>query len=490
MSGKNYIKSISKNIKNNYIRMVIGAVLSFVASIVFARGLGPDKYGIYTYITWFTSTVACLLGFGLEGTITKFLPEYFFNENIEDSRLLIKGIVKLQLILITIISLILLITMPFWKGMLKISTSNIYILLILAIINILPTILSSILTSSVQALQRFDIYAKVTIKTQIITFILNLIVIIVLKKVEYLIVILILSMIYQVTIYYKNIKKIINFRIRDLFENEKIKNIRRIKKYAAYMYINIVWQQVVWTKSEYFFLGIYCGAKEIAMYGLAYSLVNMGNMIFSPVMTVLNNYFSELVAKKEEELLKNIIIKVTKYFTIVLLLILTYAYAFSGYIIKFIYSSKYDEVVVLFLIMFTGFVISQIVNVSASIPFLYEKQKWIIYLGIVSGVINVVLDIVLIPKIGAKGAAIANVLSQLFCTIIGYIYILKILKIKIKINKILLVLLISLTAIVSISLFNYMLIKLTIVTIYTIVYIYLLFITKIIDVNDVNIIRS
>lgn len=424
MAEKNYIKSISKNIKSNYIRMIIGAILSFVASIVLTRGLGPEKYGIYTYITWFTGTIACLCGFGIEGTITKFLPQYYFNGNIEDSGLLIKKVLRLQVILISIISVVLLGTIPLWKGMLKVNASDIYILLALGILNILPTILSSIFTSSVQALQRFDIFAKVMIQTQIITFILNLIIVVLFKKIEYILIVLILSTIYQVIIYYKDIQKVIKFSIKDLFKNQIVmKEKNRIKKYAKYMYINIVWQQVVWTRSEYFFLGFYCNAKEIALYGLAYSLVNMVSMVFSPIMNVLNNYFSELVAKKEEDLLKNIISKITKYFTILLLLILTYAYAFSGYIIKFIYSNKYDGVATLFLIMLTGFVVMQILSVAGSIPFYYEKQKFVINVGILSGIINIVLDIVLIPKFGAKGAAIANTGAQVFFAIIQYVYI-------------------------------------------------------------------
>lgn len=489
MLKKNYTKSIAKNIKSNYIRMMIVAVISFISSIVFARGLGSEQYGMYTYITWFTGTIACLCGFGIEGTVTKFLPQYYFNNDIEESRLLMKKILKQQVILITIISFILLVTMPLWKCMLKINTSNIYIFLTLAILNILPTILSSIFTSSVQALQKFDIFAKIMIQTQIITFIFNLIIVFFVKRIEYILIVLILSTIYQVIMYYKDIQKLIKFSIKDLFKNEKeIKEKNRIIKYAKYMYINIIWQQVVWTRSEYFFLGIYCSAKEIAMYGLSYSLVNMVSMIFSPIMNVINNYFSELVAKKEENLLKNIINKITKYFAILLLLILTYAYAFSGWLIKLLYSDKYDGVGVIFLIMLTGFVIMQILGVGASIPSYYEKQKIINNIGILSAIINIVLAMILIPKFGAKGAAIANTSSQVFCSFIVFIYIIKILKIKFYLLKILPSILVSCIAISFFVFNNNNMYRFIIIFIYSILYIYILIILKIINLNETKLI--
>ncbi|SEC11229.1 oligosaccharide flippase family protein [Paenibacillus sp. GP183] len=488
MEKKSFLTELLKNIKSNYLRMIILAFLSFLSSVLFSRMLGPNSYGAYTYMIWLTSTMATLLGLGLGGTITKFLPMYYLNEQFDESKKILKSLLIIQTLCITVISIILIITFPLWENLLQsINSEETSILVFLSIVNILPVALLTLLISSVQALQRYDIFSKVAIKAQIFGFILNIILILIFHKIVYILIVSFIISTYQVILYAAFVKKELKFRVHDLFtEKSAIIDRKRIFNYSKYMYINVVWQQVVFTRSEYIFLGIYSGPKEIAVYGLAYGLVNMVGMVFSPVMNVLNNFFSALVAKQEINLLETIVVSLTKYFIILLLFLLTYAFAFSKEVINLVYSSQYNDVVLSFLIMLAGFVLLQGVGVAGSIPFLYEKQKFVVNMGIVAGVINILLDIILIPKWGSLGAAIANTTTQVISAIIGFIYIIKITNFRFSISKLIPSILLSIVFCLSLIYIQQFKLKLLIIIVYTLVYFSLLYVTKIISKQEIN----
>lgn len=246
--------SLVRNIRDNYIRMIINGVITFGTSIIFTRTLDVETYGVYSYFIWFILTASYLLNFGYEGTITKFVPEYYFNRNLEGTSSFLLYVLRRQTLVITVLIILLILTLDIWKDILNIKEKYGKLIIILALINILPNILLNILVSTVQSVQRFDVFARVSIQSNIITFILNALLLITTKRIEYVFVVILLCNVYQIVLYLLWLQKDLSIHIHHFFQKNRIlKDSKRIKKYAGYMYINIVWQQIVWNRSEFFF---------------------------------------------------------------------------------------------------------------------------------------------------------------------------------------------------------------------------------------------
>jgi O-antigen/teichoic acid export membrane protein len=487
MEKKDYVKSMLSNTKSNYIRMIVSAILAFFTSVVFARALGPNLYGDYTYVTWFISILTCILGFGLSGTVTKYLPQYFFFNEKKESKSLMESIRKLEIIVIAIVSVILIVTIPLWSGRLSINYGNINfnLILFLSIIAILPSVLNGIYQSAIQALQRFDVFAKYSMIFQFISLSLNTIVALTMKKIEYMVLVLIICYIAQNFLYYKEIRSILNYKKYKL--KTKLIDTKAIIKYSVYMYINVIWQQIVWTRSEYFFLAMYCTPKDIAIYGIAFSLVNMVGMIFTPIMNVVNNYLSEIVAKKDKKMLDFIIFNVTKYFIVIFAIIFIYAIIYGKDAISFVYSNKYNSVTSVFIIVLLGLLINQITGVGGSLPFYFEKQKFIIIAGIISGVINITLDITLIPRYGVIGAALANIGAQIFFSIIQFLFVVKIFKVKFPFKELIICSFLSLVILIIIELLGRnIFIKIFLGVIFALIYVIVLLKTNVINLKELK----
>jgi O-antigen/teichoic acid export membrane protein len=438
MKENNYIKNILKNISNNFIGQLIVSILAFISSIVFARVMGPQNYGIYSYMIWLMGTLSVVLSLGFPTTITKFLPEYYYNENKLKARKFYFNILKYMSIFLFITVIIMSTSIPWWAKLLKKGTGSDKILILITVVSVIPSVLLSYITNAVQALRAFKLNAKINVISQIALIMINIVIIFTTKSIRLLIISLTVTNLYQIYIY----NKLINKRLRSEEEKSKLDlsfDNSRIIKYTKKMYINIIWQQVVWTKSEIFFLGIYSDAKVIGLYNLASGLNAIINSVFNPIMNVLVNHFSELVAKKEKRLLNKIIYKSTKYFAIILIPGFFIIYVLFNDILLLIYSHKYNGVFLVFIILLLPNIVSFVLGVGNSLPFYYEKQNFVINIGIIAGVINIILDLMLIPKQGAIGAAIANTVSQVFFSVLAFVYNIKQFNIKYPIKDMVLI---------------------------------------------------
>ncbi|WP_025749561.1 oligosaccharide flippase family protein [Priestia megaterium] len=427
MSKGNYFSSILKNIRINFMRNILISALTFISSIVYARSLGPDLYGDYTYATWLISTAAVILALGVPGTITKFTPEYYYNEKYEHMYNFYRAINRFFILWGATIIIIAIVTSKYWGSYNNLTSENKVLLLSLSSVAVLPTILNILNTNFIQAVRAFDYYAKVNIVCQLLTILLNVLIVITLKNILLMVTVICFFNFIQYILYSHYMKKLIpeHFMIRKSLRDKK-----RILNYSGTMYINILWQQVVWTRSEFFFLGIYANSKDISIYGVAYSLISIVNMIFTPIMNVLVNYFSELVSKNKKEVLNLLIFYTTKYFNLFLIPFFFAIVLFYKPILMLIYSSSYRGVLDIFPLLLLSTLFSVVMSVGNSIPFYYEKQRSIIIIGIMVGVLNILLDIFLIPKYTYFGAALANVISQFVFTIISFLYNIKVFNIK------------------------------------------------------------
>jgi O-antigen/teichoic acid export membrane protein len=429
LSNNAYVKTIFKNMQSNFIRNLLISALTFISSIVYARSLGPQMYGDYTYITWLVTTAAVVFALGIPGTITKFMPDYYYNNDFTEARNFYTKTNRFFLALSMILFLIMGVTSPYWAQFTGLTSSSRIILLWAASFAIVPTLMNSIGTSYIQAIRAFDYYAKINVLFQLLQIGISIAIVFTIKSILWMVIILIITNLLQFLAYDIYFKK--NVLKKEASPSKSVlKDKSRIINYSWNMYINIIWQQIVWTRSEFFFLGLYSGSKAVAIYGLAFSLNAIINTVFAPIMNVLVNHFSELVSRKEDEFLRFLIFYSTKYFNLFLIPIFYIALTFYKPILTLVYSNTYRGVGEIFPLLFFATLFSVVMSVGNSIPFYYEKQKFIIAMGLVAGVLNIALDMTLIPKQGYLGAAIANMVSQILFTLIAFIYNIKSFEIK------------------------------------------------------------
>jgi len=179
----------------------------------------------------------------------------------------------------------------------------------------------------------------------------------------------------------------------------------------------------------YFFIGAVMlskmrGDAEVAIYSAAYNialaLLFVPTVYTNAIYPVLSRYYHE---RKRE--LKTLYEKSFKYLYIIGLPISIGLYLLAGRIIFFLYGEPYSGAIialqVISLYLFIKFVNFLFGTLLASID---EQNKRMICQG-ATAAFNILLNVILIPKIGYIGAAFSTLITEIFLFALYYLYVSK-----------------------------------------------------------------
>jgi O-antigen/teichoic acid export membrane protein len=398
-------------------------IISIATSILIARQLGPQLFGVYSTLFWLLSTLASIISFGMPNALSKFVAEYSGKGEKETRSSLISYTIVLTGFIGLIIATPLLLTRNFIGDMLSLSPEfRGYIPLI-----VFGAILSagiSILSSTLIGLQNFRYVALGNVIIGLASPVLALVLllngfglggVVVAYIVAYLI-----GLLFQVVFVRKSG---IVFKHRLQITNEvqkKFLNYSLVQ--VGITFINLV----IWERSEVFFLTRFSGLNQVAFYSLAFSL-NMAVMgiALGSLAGVITPYVSFHDGKGNHVQI-GISLKIgTRYMAMLSLPICALGIGLATPLIELLYGTPFIDVAVIFRILLIGGAAGAIGRIGSSIMYGTSKHNFILKAGAPLALINIILNIFLIPKWGAVGAALANTTTQLLGIIIGSIYIYK-----------------------------------------------------------------
>lgn len=169
---------------------------------------------------------------------------------------------------------------------------------------------------------------------------------------------------------------------------------------------------VVWQRSEVFFLQRLSVVQEIGYYSLAFTVFAM---LMGMGLALINGYFPAI----SRDFGANDWVKIREKIRQGLLLAMVYAtpltlgaLATMSGLIELLYGSKMLPAVPVTHILFVGLIPAVVMGVLG-LTISAVNRPWLsVPLGIGTAVVNIVLDLLLIPPYGAIGAAVANVTAQ------------------------------------------------------------------------------
>lgn len=161
---------------------------------------------------------------------------------------------------------------------------------------------------------------------------------------------------------------------------------------------------------------------EVGWYNAAYKIYE-GLTVFPIIICVvlyprLSQLF--LLNKKAHSLLSS---KAVKYMLIISFPIIIYGIMFSKNIINILFGREFQNSVVALQILLGGIIFVFQIRLFQIILNSIDKQKVVMYVGLAGLILNVFLNLLLIPKYGFKGAAATTVMSQLVIFGIYYFYL-------------------------------------------------------------------
>jgi len=404
--------------------------LGMVSSIVLARTLKPNNLGIFHEIQWVAGLASTIISFGFITSIVKFTATYKAKGEQKNMLSMIRYIVHIELF-ITLIStaFLLFFSTAIADFYFSPKESKLFMIAFIAITPGMQTAIFSALLEGVQVFKYQGIHSLTITPASLLT---KIILMLNGYGIESLLWCNLAFSLINLLFYLWASKQ--ENLLKNWFKTEKFSGSEK-QKFLSYNYsvfsIHLI-DQVVWNRSENFFLGRYCQAAQIAYYNLAHNLVSRLTGIIPMLMwKILLPLLSENEAKGTFKDRQKIYYFSMRYSAFILFPVITISILCAYEIIVILYGQEYAGAEACFQLLCLGALFSSLSQPGSAVIYAANKQKFIFWYGSVLAVINLGLNMLLIPHFKAQGAAMCYSIVTIAGSLGGLYYISKYIKLKI-----------------------------------------------------------
>ena len=381
---------------------IIETVVFLSASVAVARYLGPAKLGYYSYINFFVTVVTRTGGSGLSGTTRKYMAEFLGVDQPGRARAVYYLAYRYQLfsaIFLTVCGLV---------AVFVFGDPNFHLVAAILVLSIFPGLLSWI---PAQANNAFEDAARNT--TSAFGYLIAYAVVILLTLHFHWDLVGIAS----ATLIGRSVEVLlrtgpVHNRLRtmplDVLDHETIARIRRFCLEAMGVQILMT---VVWDRSEMIFLKAYSGLEQIAFYSVSFSLA--GNLLVIPrILTGATGMTLMVESSRDPGRVDAIVRNACRFLLLFVFPIYLGAAAIAGPAIRSTYGARYVPAIPVLMIA----AILSLPRAFQELPEVLiraaDRQRSLLAVIALTGMLNLLLDWALIPHNGAIGAAWGNGISQ------------------------------------------------------------------------------
>lgn len=409
----------------------VGNVLSIgigiIASILIARLLQPEKYGLYGLVFAFAGLLGLFTNWGAEkATVTLFSEAYGRGDKKEINDIL-TYFLKINIFIFLTVGLVTILIAPLLSQYFYRSL-EIGQLARLVILMSMLGIFFGILTITLQVLRQMGYYVAVNILDSLFKGIFAVLLIflgwsvlgIVIGHLLAAFILLIISI-----FFYESLNKENEYlpSLKDLFLNFWQVSVKKYFKFGFLIAIDGNLSHL-YRYSPMVFLGMFVAVQEIGYLKIALNYISLPLILLGPVAQLLNIQLPMTKALSPQSL-KNNFIKVTVYSFFIAAGLMVVLILLAPFLVRFFYGISFLPSVK-FIHYLAGFAVFSSIGIGVGAMFrTLDKMNIALKINILVIIFGLPLVFWLIKTYGALGAGFANFGWLLISDIIGVLYILK-----------------------------------------------------------------
>ncbi len=380
---------------------IIQMILSLFVSILTARYLGPGNFGLINYGTAYTTFFAALCGLGINSVIIK----NFIDHPDEQGEAI--GSAILMKLTSSILSVIMII------GIVSIIDNDEPLTIIVVALCSIGSIFHIFDTFNYWFQSRYQskVTAIVTLIAYIVTSVYKIILLVLNKDIRWFAVSTSVDYIVIAVLLYIVYKK---------FQGPKLKfSFRKSKELisVSYNYILSIMMIAIYGQTDKLMLKQFLGENEVGYYSTAVSICSMWTFVLQALIdsiypTILRLHATDKEGfNKKNRQLYAIVFYVSCFVSIGFMI-------FGDWGISVLYGAAYAPAG-LPLKIITWYTAFSYLGVARNAWIVSEgKQKYLKYMYLSAAIINIILNLILIPIMSTAGAALASLITQIFTSII------------------------------------------------------------------------
>jgi O-antigen/teichoic acid export membrane protein len=446
---ENEKKTLAIKTLYSYIGSIVTALFGFFISILISRYLSINEYGIYGILMSFSVYFILITYLGIPNIFQRFIPELKAKRDFHNLRRVeIYGYLS-RIIIFFVLLLLCFVLIDKFTQWLNIPDLRIYLFPFFLVIFFLMLNQTSESALSAFLLQEYQNISRVTYGA--LRF--GIIILVVYFKKG------LIGLIYG--LFLSEVILFVLFLFRFIKESRSKGEIsqdpdlwKRIRSFGLYTYSSQLGYLVTDASLDIYLISFFLGLKSAGLYSFAY-LQATGIYLLVPISiltTIMTPFFTQkMVGGKTSEYLSRSFDLLNKYSLFFIIPISLVGISLAKPIISLVFDLKFLPSLWVFVTWMITAIFIQLNHILKIYLYVLEKVK-IIFITQVLIIYNLVMDIVLIPRIGIIGAAIATGSSIIISFFIKYLYLNRSLKSKFQAIFILKLSLISI-AIAALSLY-------------------------------------
>jgi O-antigen/teichoic acid export membrane protein len=396
---------------------VVTGLSGLLVSVMTARSLGAQEMGTYSFVIWVAGAIAGFSSFGLPDAVAKFVAEHKGTGDHALAIRIARKIVVTQLLAAGVVSVV-------GAGVWSLLARHHLELVFLAIATVMPSALQQVLLALLEGAQRFDLQLMATLSGSL--FQLGIVALFAVKyaSVQGFLVANLLSSAFLALFILALCGPFLGSFHSVRGHQDFPELSKRIFNFSVSIYMLSLLSMIVFDKSELFFLKIFQTPAELAYYSIAFGLTARMATAGDSISYVLFPMFVTRYTQNGSEGLCAAYRRSVHYVQLLMVPVFVWCIPIAPRFINFAYGSEYENVAPVVQVLLGTMLITFMLTVSASAVFALEKQRSFLRSMVVVAAINLILDVVLIPRYGALGAALANGCSQAIA-VCGLIFLLQ-----------------------------------------------------------------
>lgn len=187
----------------------------------------------------------------------------------------------------------------------------------------------------------------------------------------------------------------------------------RVLRYNFGLAVLVVMNVIVWQRSELVFLGRFSGPEQVAYYAVPFSLTQrITELLPGAVLGVLLPSLSFAYGAADPARFGEILSSAARYLAMLALPTCAFGIPLAAAGIGLLYGPAYLPAVPVLQILLAASIFGVVGQAASAALLGMEQQSWLLKTGLAAVALSLALDFLLIPRWGAIGAAIANGVTQ------------------------------------------------------------------------------
>lgn len=491
------LKKLAKSAVIVFIFTVLANILIYLYRIIVARHFGPEVYGLFTLAVMISTWFITFAKFGLNLGLIRYIPLYKGQKKINRIRYIFRSIRFFNLISSIIFALILFFSAKFISVNIF-HNSNLIVFLQIFSITIPLSVIYTNFLSVIRASEKVSWHCFLfNLLPNLIKVGFLIVLILIGLKINAVLFSYVLGFLFALSITYIVCKSILPNIFEKYSLNKKLRRkvFREVLSYSwPLLFFGLIVSIFQWTDS--FIIGFFKTVEDVGVYNTAMNTAILLTFTSELFMLLFFPLVTRQYGKKNIKLIRELSKQVVKWIFILNLPFFILMLLFPGTFINILFGKQYIIAGYALRFLAVGTLFSSIFIVPHDLILMSGKSKLVLFDIIIVSILNIILDIILIPKYGINGAAIATMISLIILNLLFLFqakHILSIVPLRRKMLKIAIISIIPTISIIfirkyflPINIFELILLG----SFFILFYIALLFLTGCLDRNDFMILRA